>query len=84
MPVRTPGPSTNGVEAQVLLAHRHPLLREPRHHRGDAHLVDRLREAQAEQREEALQQTGDLVARAMPDCGDAPVVDQHAAVDSGR
>ena len=80
-----PGPTTNGLDAEVLLAHLDPLRGEARHDRGDADLVDRARASRAPlQREEALQQAGDLVAGAVAHRGDAPVVDDLAAVDAGR
>ena len=74
------GPQHERREAEVLLAHRHPLRREARHDRGDGHLVDQLPDALAEQAEEALQQAGDLVGGAVAHGGDAPVVRDDAAL----
>ena len=80
MPVRTPGPSTNGVRPRCfsLIVTHCAVSRGTTD--ATATSVDRLAQAQPEQRKEALQQTGHLVARTMPDRRDAPVVGQHAAV----
>ena len=74
------GPQHERREAQVLLAHRHPLRGEARHDRSNGHLVDRLPQTQPEQREEALQQTGHLVACAVSDRGNAPVAGKDTGV----
>ncbi len=81
MPVRTPGPSTNGVRPRCFsLIVTHCAVRRGTTEAMATSSTASL-EALPEQREEALQQTGHLVARAMPDGGDAPVADDRTAVE---
>ena len=74
------GPDHEGHESEVALAHLRPLHGKARDDRGDGHLVDHFARTLVAQRQETDQEPGDLIAGAVPHGGQAPMLDDLAAV----